>query len=53
MKDKVQAYEFEINDIINSETVDINTEGMNADITHEKVRMALNHVKQGKRIGAH
>ncbi len=48
---KVQEYESEINDIINDESVDVNTQAMNAHITHEEVRIALNHVKLGKRFG--
>ncbi len=33
------------------ENVDVNTQGMNAHITHEEVRIALNHVKLGKSVG--
>ncbi len=47
---KVQKYENELNDIINDENVDVNTHGMNAHITHEEVRIALNHVKLGKSV---
>ncbi len=32
LKVKVQEYDSEMNDIINSENVDINTEGINADM---------------------
>ncbi len=35
----MQDYESEMNDIINSENININTEGMNADIAHEEVRI--------------
>ncbi len=51
VKVKVQEYESEMNDIINDENVDVNTQGMNAHITHEEVRIALNHVKLGKGVG--
>ncbi len=51
VKVKVQEYESEMNDIINNENVDVNTQGMNAHITHEEVRIALNHVKLGKGFG--
>ncbi len=37
MKVKVQEYESEMNDIINDENVDVNTQGMNAHITHDLV----------------
>ncbi len=50
VKVKVQEYESEMNDIINDENVDVNTQGMNAHITHEEVRKALNHVKLGKSV---
>ncbi len=47
----MQDYESEMNDIINSENININTEGMNADIAHEEVRIELNHVKLCKSVG--
>ncbi len=50
VKVKVQDYESEMNDTINDENVDVNTQGMNAHITHEEVRIALNHVKLGKSV---
>ncbi len=48
---KVQEYESEMNDIINDENVDVNRQVMNAHITHEEVRIALNHVKLCKSVG--
>ncbi len=51
VKVKVQEYESEMNDIINDENVDVTTQGMNAHITHEEVRIALKHVKLGKSVG--
>ncbi len=40
-----------MNDIINDENVNVSTQGMNAHITHEEVRIALNHDKLGKSVG--
>ncbi len=39
-----------MNDIINDENVNVSTQGMNAHITHEEVRIALNHVKLCKSV---
>ncbi len=51
MKVKVHEYESEMNDIIHDENVDVNTQGMNAHITHAEVRIALNHAKLSKSVG--